>query len=325
MTTVLSDLLALGAAVDRFSPRDKAQAEQYDTAKKALNEEARTRWRDESWHREMAAILQYQLDYGFQFENLFSTYFLTRAVPEFEKLYMRERTGMKVFYTHRGGYIEESQIRTDDWEVPRDTLGFHVSEFEDKLRANFAESLEAMISLGKQRMESEVNRRMFLLLQEAIPTSSPYYINAPGGLTATVLNQALREVQDSVVPTGLPPAPLTILGRARAVDQITDLVTAPGIFDPEAVAEVRARGRIGAYRGANVVRIANYADENGVSYIADNEVWVFAGTVGLFVTYGGPVTNQWKENTVDYIHYRHRRDIGGLVHHPEQARRIKIP
>jgi hypothetical protein len=40
--------------------------------------------------------------------------------------------------------------------------------------------------------------------------------------------------------------------------------------------------------------------------------------------YGDLKTREWLENTVDYRHYRARKDIGGLVHHPEQARRIKI-
>jgi hypothetical protein len=53
-------------------------------------------------------------------------------------------------------------------------------------------------------------------------------------------------------------------------------------------------------------------------------VWVFGGTVGTFVNYGGMKSKTWAENTVDYRHYRTRKDIGGLVHHPEQARRIKI-
>jgi hypothetical protein len=324
MTAVLSDLLTMGGAPS-FHPRDKAAAEEYERLKAALNEEAKENWEDAGWHRQQALILQSQLDYGFTFENLFSSYFLTRQVPEGEKVYLRERTGMKVFFTHRGGYIEESQIQTQDWEVPRDTLGFHVSEFEDKLRLNFAESLEAMVNLGQARMEAEVNRRMFNLLQEAVPSSSPYYVDASGtGLTNAVLSTAIREVQDAIKPNGMGPTPVTILGRAIAVDAISDLATAPGTFNPEAIEELRLRGRLGTYRGANVVRITNYTDESGISYIPANEVWVFGGTVGLFVTYGGPVTKQWTENTVDYVHYRHRRDIGGLVHHPEQARRIRI-
>lgn len=321
---VLSDLLTMGD-VQRFKPANKAKADEYAKVQKALNEEAKKNWDDPAWHRQQAATLQSQLDYGFVFENMFSGYILTKSVPEDEKLYLRERTGMKVFYTHRGGYIEESQIHTEDWEVPRDTLGFHVAEFEDKLRMNFAESIQSMVSLGQMRMEAEVNRRIFNLMTEAIPSSSPYYVDASAtGLTNAILATAITDVEDAIRPSGVGEIPTTILGRAAGVNQISNLATATGVFDPEAHEEVRKKGRLGTWRGANIQKIKNYTDESGVAYIPANEVWVFGGTVGIFAIYGGPRTKQWTENTVDYVHYRHRRDIGGLVHHPEQARRIKI-
>ena len=325
MAQILSDLLGMRSNLTRFAPGDQTAADEYTRVKAALNQEAKDNWGQAGWHREQAAILQSQLDYGFTFDNLFGTYFLTRSVPEFEVLYLRERVGMKVFYTSRGGYIEESQISTQDWELPRDTIGFHVSEHEDKLRANFAESIEAIASLGSQRLEAEVNRRMFNLLQEAVPSTSPYYVDAKlAGLTGPVLNTAVREVMDAIKPNGMGPVPVTILGRAVAIDAISDIATATGLFDPTANEEVRARGRLGVYRGANVIRITNYTDETGVSYIPDNEVWVFGGTVGMFAMYGDLKVKEWAEDSVDYVHYRARKDIGGLIHHPEQARRIVI-
>jgi len=38
--------------------------------------------------------------------------------------------------------------------------------------------------------------------------------------------------------------------------------------------------------------------------------------------YGPMQVRNWQENTVDYYHVRGRKDVGGLVHHPEQSRRI---
>lgn len=325
MTTnnVISELVAMGARLQRFgSPLDSQEdRESYERAKAALNEEAKENFASEEWHREQAATLAAMLDYQFTFNNLFGTYFLVRNAGQYEKVYLRERRGLKVFYTHRGGYIEESQLKTEDWEIPRDTLGFHVSEFEDNLESGYAETMEAMISLGMQRMEAEVNRRMFNLLQEAVPSSSPYYVDATGtGLTAAVLNDALTAVEDAIKPNGLGPVPVTIFGRAAAVNEISDFTG----FADEALEEIRLRGRLGTYRAANIVKVVNYTDENGDSYIPDDEVWVFGGTVGTFVNYGGMKPRTWTENTADYRHYRVRKDIGGLVHHPEQARRIKL-
>lgn len=323
MTTLIDELMRAKSAADPFGrPRAEELAE-YERAKAALNQEALDNWENERWHKEMAAVLAQRFDYGFQFDNLFGTYFEVRTVGEFDQLTITERKGLNVFWTARGGYIEETQLTTERFTLPRDTVGFHVSEFADKLRANYAETIESLVALANMRLDAEVNRRMLNLLQAAIPSASPYYVNATTGLTKVHLDTALREVQDNVKPTGGSQAPVTILGRAAMVDKISDVVTNPAaLFDPEATAEIRRRGRLGVYRGANVVRINNYADESGASYIPANELWVFGGTVGTFVKYGGMQTKSWEENTVDYRHYRGRMDCGGLIYRPQEARRI---
>ena len=311
------ELIAHRASVDPWGRRREHVAE-HAALREKLNEEARENWDNEAWHRQVAQDVANTLDYQFTFENLFSTYFQVETVGEWDRVILRERRGLKVFYTSRGGYIDESQLKEEMWQLPRDTMGFHVSEHTDKLRANFAEQMEAMVSLGEARLEAEVNRRIFQLLQAAIPSSSPYYV-ATTGLTKTELDAAIREVKDAIKPNGQGPVPVTVIGRASMVDQISDFNLG---FDPEATSEIRAKGRLGVYRGANVVQVINYTDEDGFSYIPANELWVFGGTVGKFALYGGMQVKSWEENTVDYRHYRARKDVGGLVHHPEQARRI---
>lgn len=315
-TTTASTLIANRSAMNPFG-QQKAMTEHSALAEK-LNEEARENWNNETWHRQVAQDIANALDYGFTFENLFSTYFQTETVGEFDRVIMRERRGMKVFTTSRGGYIDESQIRVEDWALPRDTMGFHVSEHIDKLRANFAQAMTDMVSLGEARLEAEVNRRIFSLLQAAVPNTSSYYV-ATSGLAKSDLDAAIRGVRDAIKPNGMGPIPVTIIGRASMVDQISEFNLG---FDPEATSEIRAKGRLGVYRGANVVQVINYTDEDGASYIPANELWVFGGTVGKFAAYGGMQVKSWDENTVDYRHYRARKDVGGLVHHPEQARRI---
>lgn len=320
-TTTASQLIASRGAVDPWGRSKTSLAEHAAIAEK-LNAEARDNWDNEAWHRQVAADIATSLDYGFTFNNLFSTYFQVENVGEFDRVILRERRGMKVFYTSRGGYIEESQVRVEDWELPRDTLGFHVSEHEDKLRANFAQAMTDLVTLGEARMEAEVNRRIFSLLQAAVPSGSDSYV-ASTGLAKAEVDTAIREVRDAIKPNGLGPVPVTIIGRAAMIDKISDFATiGTGVFDPEGTAEIRAKGRLGVYRGANLVQVINYTDEDGASYIPANELWVFGGTVGKFAMYGGTQVKSWTENTVDYRHYRSRKDIGGLVHHPEQARRI---
>jgi hypothetical protein len=283
-----------------------------------LNEEARTNWDNETWHRQVAADLASSLDYGFTFNNIFSNVIQTEVVGEWDRVILRERRGLKVFYTSRGGYIDESQIRTEQWELPRDTLGFHVSEHIDKLRADFATQIGDLATLGQARMEAEVNRRILTLAQTAVPSTASNYI-ATSGLTATILNTAIRTVHDSLQPDGRGPVPVTVIGRAAMVDKIADFVPQ---FSPIAIEEVRQRGFIGTYKGANVLVQQQYVDEEGLQYMNANELWVLGGTAGKFALYGGTQVKSWDENTVDYRHYRARKDIGGLINHPEQMVRI---
>lgn len=311
-----SELVSHKGRVDSFG-RDMKAVEEYKAMAAALDEEARNNWDDPSWHRQVAADLSEYLDYTFSSENLFQTYFATQNVGEFDRVRLVERRGLKVYWTAKGGYIDETQLQTEQWEIPRDTLGFHVSEFTDKLRAGFATAMSEIVGLANRRMEAEVNRRIFSLLQTAIDASSPYY-SSGAGLDKATLDALIAEVKDEVKPDGATMPPVTIVGRAQMTDQINDFTG----FADEAQEEIRLRGRIGTYRGCNVVTAHHYIDEDGNDYFPQNELWVFGGTVGKFVKFGGLQVKSWEENTVDYTHYRARMDCGGLVHHPEQARRF---
>jgi hypothetical protein len=322
--TLTQSMIKASAGVPAFGRPSQEALIEYNRLKAALDQEARDNWDNEKWHREVAAVLSSNLDYGFEFNNLFGSYFQVESVGEFDTVSVEETRGLKVFYTSRGGYIDESQINTQRWELPRDTIGFHVSEHEDKLRAGFATTIERLVGLAGSRLDAEVNRRMFNLLQAAIPNSgSPYYVNATGGVSKAHIDGAIRDVSDAIKPNGAGPIPITIIGRAAVLDAMSNVLTqVANQFDTGASQEVRERGYLGNYRGANVVKVQNYTDELGASYIPANELWVFGGTVGKFAMYGGMQTKSWVENTVDYRHYRGRKDIGGLIHHPEQARRI---
>lgn len=315
---ILSELLTTVPSREFAS---QEEVDLYERAKTALNEEAAENWDNAAWHAEQAALITEQLDYGFKNENVFSSYFPTQNVGKHEKVVIRETRGMKVFWTARNGQIDESQLRTDEWELPRETLGWHVSEFEDNIEANYAETIERLVGYAKQREEAEVNRRIFTLMQEAIPSSSEYYEDASAGLDEGVLNPLISEVADTAPPSsGRLLMPLSIVGRASAIDQISDF----NGFSNEAKEEIRLRGRLGVYRGANVVRLTNWQDEEGIPYIAEDELFILGGGVGRLVNYGGAKIRRWIENGTDYVHYRSRRDLGAAVWHPENARRIKI-
>jgi hypothetical protein len=93
-------------------------------------------------------------------------------------------------------------------------------------------------------------------------------------------------------------------------------------FADEALEEIRLRGRLGVYRGASIVQTNNYKDEDGVSFMPANELYVVGSDAGMFAMYGGLLSKEYSELDNWYWHYIGRQDFGGVLHHAERARRF---
>lgn len=297
--------------VDSFGRSREENQQRYELFEKA-NEEARKNWDNPAWRAEFAAELTESILLGFDYETLVDRWIATERTDFNGRIFVREATGLKAYYMARGGYIEASELTSEISEVPRDMIGVHVYEFEDKFINNFAESAQTLRDLAVKRMDAEVNRRVHTVLAEALPAGSPYYVATPG-LSKPALDLAIREVRDSSLDSQI-----VIAGRSTMVDQIADFDG----FGNETKEEIRARGVLGVYRGATIVSLRNYKDEDNVPYIPANEAWVMGRDTGKFAFYGGLKSKEYVENNNWYWHYLARRDTGVLVHHPERARRL---
>lgn len=282
-----------------------------------LNEQAAAEDFSPEFLRQVAADVQSVLDYGFENDNLFSQYYSFETHGEFDRVVIEEERGLTVFSTARGGYVEESTITSQEWEVPRDDMGYHVTENNDKLRANFATTIEKLVSLGGIRLEAEVNRRVFNSLQAAVPSNSPYYTSS-AGITQAAVDAGLIGVRDAIKPSFVGRSPITIIGRAAVTNEISNFTG----FSPWALEEIRQDGFLGRYKGANVITLDNWTDENDLPFIAGNELWLFGGTVGKFVKFGGVRSDLIMEPILGYTHAQSRLSVGNIVHHPEQSRRL---
>lgn len=292
------------------SPEERAKARELI---EKVNEEARLHWNEPAWRREMAAVLTRSILEGFQFETFYDEIVNVERVGFDDRVILEEETGLKVFFIAKGGHIEASALVSQSMEIPRDTLAFHVYEFEDKMQSGFAKSAATLRGLAVQRLDWGVNKQIKALVEAAIPDgSSPYYISG-AGVSQVALNEAIREVRDESLSGSV-----TIFGRSTMVDQVADFTG----FADEALEEIRNRGRIGVYRGATIVQARNWKDEDGASYIPANEMYVIARDAGLFAMYGGLKTKEYDELDNWYWHYIGRQDFGGTLHRPERVRRI---
>lgn len=298
---------------------DKIDREALRAQTARLNEIANERWDDPQWRKEMAAEVTQTIYEGFTHENLLNLLTNVENAPFDGRVFIKEVRGLIAHWVARGGYIEESTLRSDVMELQRDTVGFHVVEFEDKLRTNFAETQATLVDLGIQRMDAEVNRRFMRAIQAAVPSGSDSYISG-AGLSLTALHTALREVRDESGDFDI-----TIVGRSTMTDQIIDLLTQNGSnpgYTPTTNEDLLRRGVLGNYRGARVVTLRNYKDAEGLPFVPANEMWVVSRDASKFAFWGGLLSKEFSEQDNWYWHYLARRDFGGVVHRPERLRRI---
>lgn len=303
-------------------PHGRSDSERAELREKLrlVNEEARDNWDDPAWRREMAQEMTETIYWGFEHENLLQMFAEVENAPFDGRVFVKEVRGLRAFWVARGGYIEASTIHAEVIEVPRDTIGFHVYEFEDKLRTNFGETQASLVDLGGQRMDAEVNLRALRLFQAAVPSTSPYYISG-AGLALSAINTALREVRDASLDNTV-----TIIGRATMTQQIVDAIMGVGSngagFLPETNEQLLSTGVLGTYRGARIITLKNYLDDVRKPFFPANELYVIGRDASKFAFWGGLLSKEFTEEDNWYWHYLARRDFGGIVHRPDRIRRI---
>jgi hypothetical protein len=287
--------------------------------KDQVNREVAENWEDESYRHELAAELTETIIEGFTHTNLLGLMAEVENAGFTDRVFVKEVRGLRAFWVARGGYIEASQMRAQVMELPRDTIGFHVFEFEDKLKTNFAETQATLINLGIQRLDAEVNLRVLRLFQAAVPDGSDYYLSN-GGLDLDQLNTALREVRDETKSFEV-----AIIGRSTMTEQINDALLGANNgsgYIPETNEQLVRRGVLGTYRGARIITLINYKDDQDISFFPANELYVVARDASKFAFWGGLLSKDFVEQDNWYWHYLARRDFGGVVHRPANLRRI---
>ena len=285
-----------------------------------LNAEAREKFDDPVWRRERAQELTETIYAGFQHENLLSIMAEVENLPFDGRSFVKEVRGLKAFWVARGGHIEASTLNADVMEITRDTVGFHVTEFEEKMETNFAETSATLVDLAIQRLDAAINQRVFGLFQAAIPSSSAYYVSGTG-LSLAALNSALTAVRDASRTRDV-----TIVGRPTMTEQIMDELLGASYngsgFLPASNEEMVQRGLLGTYRGASIISLVNYLDENDDPFVPGNELFVIANDASKFAFWGGMKSKEYMEDDNWYWHYIGKKDFGGVVHRPDRVRRI---
>lgn len=311
------------SSIKHYGKASDPEAEELRKKIQALNEEAAQNFDNPTWRRERAQEMTESIYEGFQHENLLALMAEVENLPFTGRSFVKETRGLKAYWLARGGYIEASTLHSEVMEIPRDIIGFQVQEFEEKLETNFAETAATLVELAIARMDAMVNQRLLALLQAAVPFGHSSYVH--GNLTTngilSAVNTALAEVRDTSKTRQV-----TIIGRPSMTEKIMDDLLGSDYngsgFLPRSNEEFVRNGILGVYRGANIISLTNFEDENDQPFFPANELYVMSSDASKFAFWGGMKTKEYTEDDNWYWHFLGKKEFGGVVHRPERIRRI---
>jgi hypothetical protein len=284
-----------------------------------INEAASVNFKNPVWLDEVAQLITDGVYQGFRSNDFQSVMTETVQLPLDGRYKFEEARGLRAFWHARGGYIEESDMWKDTYEILPDTIGFRFRQSHDRLRSNFAETAATLVSLGGQRMTAEINKRVIQTFQAAAGIGDPSYVGVSGISLANV-NSALAAVRDASENS----RPV-IAGRSTMTEKLVDQLTVGNtypLFTPETNQDLLNTGRLGVYRGAQVITLPNYVDAYGSNPIAANELYVIDPSAGRTIYFGA--TESINNNDLDdwYWNYVVRQDINVIVAYENRFRRI---
>jgi hypothetical protein len=108
-------------------------------------------------------------------------------------------------------------------------------------------------------------------------------------------------------------------------DQIIDQLVANNSYSgflPQTNEDLLRRGVRGTYRGAQIITLKNFKDDEDVAFFPANEMFVVARDASKAAFWGGLLSKEWDEQDAWYWHYMARRDAGFVVHRKDRVRRI---
>lgn len=288
-----------------------------------LNDEARDLFYDEAWRNEQAQRINTSVQDGFKSANLVELMTQVQYLGRDEVATASVLQGLEAFHVARGGYIEESTLTEDVMYIEKDQIGFHFVDHLDRIEVNFVPRSEQIITLGAQRIDSEISRRVLRTYEAATTIGNGNYAGV-SGLGLADLNGAISRVEDAPSPSVGQASPV-IVARAPMVAKIVDALTASNAYSlylPETNDELMKRGQIASYRGIPIVKLPNWVDQHGRPFFKGNEMYVVSKDAAVTAFHGSPRPHNYIAQGEDYWHYIQRIDYGVAVINPEQVFRI---
>jgi hypothetical protein len=308
---------------------DKARAAQYPTMEaweESVKQETMETFADIDPNRKTAEQLA-KIDAIAEtiYENLKRGVKMYNAVPAYmdvrrgsigKTLEAYETKGGKVYNRAYGGYMRISELRKEKFTLVTKPAAVHISLPVEALKTGRYSAADVVFA-ATQAILLYKNRLAFDTFVAAYDTGQTGFVTNANSvaLTDTVLKSAIDTLADYDVSS------MTVLGRYSVLTPISDFT---GYAD-EALEEIRKKGFLGRWRGADILRLKYVVDEvyGGVPFDTSSVFVVSNEKSYARYVEAKPIERQsWIEPKDKTIHWTFDFEDGAAIWKLKYAHRI---
>jgi hypothetical protein len=308
---------------------DKARAAQYPTMEaweESVRQETMETFADIDPNRKtaeqlakvdaIAETIYENLKRGVKMYNAVPSYMDVRKGAIGKTLEAYETKGGKVYNRAYGGYMQISELRKEKFTLVTKPAAVHISLPVEALKTGRYSAADVVFA-ATQAIVLYKNRLAFDTFVAAYTTGSTGFVTNANSvaITDTVLKSAIDSLADYDVDS------MTVLGRYSVLTPISDFTG----YSDVALEEIRKKGFLGRWRGADILRLKYIVDEvyGGVPFDTSSVFVVSNEKSYARYVEAKPIERQsWIEPKDKTIHWTFDFEDGAAIWKLKYAHRI---
>lgn len=234
---------------------------------------------------------------------------------------VHEVIGGRVYNYAYGGFRKISTLKHKIYTVDSTPKAVHFAIPIEQLKSGRYTTADLVFAASQAVLRSKISLA-YNTYVDAYTAGSTYTTDAGNtDITATVLNKAIDQVADTDAMS------LTVVGRYSALSPINDFNNASTFnsYSDNALEEIRKKGFLTTYRGADVVRLFFIKDEvYNLEPFGTSSIFVIANDVvfNRFVEVTGLIRRTWISESDGTFNFIVEFEDGAAIWKLEYAHRI---
>lgn len=269
----------------------------------------------EAGREELAQLITENLQEDMKPYDIRPLLFDTKTRQELEYVEYKRKGKFRAFRITRGGYVPKSQIFQDVVMAQPDEFAVRPSCHLDQIKTGRITSVAELREGAMDALITDYARYFYETMNAAFLNAefSNNFATCTGGkLDKTML--------DKILAKAMKYGQVSIVGTYNGLSGIMDFA---GYTDTQKD-EIMRTGKIGVYRGANIVRLDEFLDADGQDVIKDDMVFVVVRKAGHVDDFGELQNDEITDKEHNEFSIIIRKKWGFTLLYPEYLFALKI-